>query len=494
MATIKFNEKNKVLYGKIETVPGVYELGIANTDALAATVISGSVTFETGNFQYLGDSLSRDEFTFQKDSFADVNVETPQQVLNVLNPALAVADVPLSKYFRACAGKVTVNGTTGVVTIGNDVAESSRVSFNFIKSSADDIVNSKLYKFFSMLGTVDVDASIGDVPKLKFVFKGNAIPPVTAPVVSPNFGTQTTSVASVVRQANIVQSQVTPFGENFNAQSVISGTPSITFVGTLATVTLTAHGLTSGRLVSVRGATGADGAYYNGDFVITVLTANTFTYTMNGTPVATAAGTITVSKDGWAKSFCFSTLQAPNFFGQELTRFLTGCEEGFDRKAVPTDVNVTVLETHAPSFAITSITRVGTLATVTTDAVHGLSTGNVVTIRNATDALYNGKFIITVLTATTFTYVMGGTPSASAVATSVGALALTNESATTFDPDANVTNFFAAQVKFGTGAGKFITYSWDKLQLSNVKDGKVATSEGRDITFRNTGSSFITMS
>jgi hypothetical protein len=494
MAIIKFNEDNKVLFGKIETVPGVYELGIAATDALAATAITGSVTFETGNFEYLGDSLSRDEFTFQKDSFADVTVETPQQVLNVLNPALTVADVPLGKYFRACGGNVTVNGTTGVVTITNSVAENSRLSFNFTKSSADDTVNYKLYKFFSMLGTVDLEASIGDVPRLKFAFKGNAIPPVTATLVAPNFSAQTTSVAGTIRQANIIQSQITPFGENFNAQSVIAGTPGITFVGTTATVTLTAHGLTTGRLVSVRGATGADGAYYNGDFAIIVLTANTFTYIMNGTPALAAAGTITVSKDGWAKSACFSTFTAPNFFGQELTRFLTGCEEGFDRKAVPSDVNMTILETHAPSFAIASITRSTITATVTTDAAHGLSTGNVVTIKGATDALYNGKFIITVLTGTTFTYVMGGTPSASAVATSVGALVLINESSTTFDPDINVTNFFAVQLKTGIGAGKFTTQSWSKLQLTNVKDGKVATSEGRDIAFRNTGNSSIIMS
>jgi Fe-S cluster assembly iron-binding protein IscA len=70
-------------------------------------------------------------------------------------------------------------------------------------------------------------------------------------------------------------------------------------------------------------------------------------------------------------------------------------------------------------IGITSITRVGTVATVTTPNPHGLKTGDTVTILGATDALYNASN--TTITATgefTFTYNMAGTPTASpAVAT-----------------------------------------------------------------------------
>jgi hypothetical protein len=65
------------------------------------------------------------------------------------------------------------------------------------------------------------------------------------------------------------------------------------------------------------------------------------------------------------------------------------------------------------SFAITSITRTGTVATVTTTAVHGLTTGQIIIIAGATDALYNGTYVITVVTTTTFTYTMTGTPAIS---------------------------------------------------------------------------------
>jgi hypothetical protein len=67
-------------------------------------------------------------------------------------------------------------------------------------------------------------------------------------------------------------------------------------------------------------------------------------------------------------------------------------------------------------IGITTITRVGTTATVTTGNPHGLKTGDSVTIYGATDALYNITALITVTGDTTFTYTMTDTPAANAVA------------------------------------------------------------------------------
>lgn len=68
---------------------------------------------------------------------------------------------------------------------------------------------------------------------------------------------------------------------------------SITRSGTTATVTHTAHGIPDGKKVVIRGATDT---LYNGVFVISVTDANTYTYTMSGTPAASpATGTITAS-------------------------------------------------------------------------------------------------------------------------------------------------------------------------------------------------------
>lgn len=67
-------------------------------------------------------------------------------------------------------------------------------------------------------------------------------------------------------------------------------------------------------------------------------------------------------------------------------------------------------------IGISTITRTGTTATVTTINPHGLKTGETVTILGATDALYNIQTTITVTTDTAFTYTMAGTPGANAVA------------------------------------------------------------------------------
>lgn len=53
---------------------------------------------------------------------------------------------------------------------------------------------------------------------------------------------------------------------------------------------------------------------------------------------------------------------------------------------------------------ISSITAVGTTATLTTATAHGLYTGNTVTISGATPAAYNGTFVITVVNPTRWTY------------------------------------------------------------------------------------------
>lgn len=493
MAVEKFNEKNKAIFAEIESTAGTYEPTVAG-DAVAATAITGSVTFETGSYQYLGDSNSRDEFTYLKDNYADIQIETPQQVLTVLNPALTADELPLGDLFRACGAGISIDGGTGVVTISNSIASSSRVSIDFAKTSSDDTVNEKLYRFFSLLGTCDVSADVGDLAKLKFNMKGNAYEPIKTPIVTPDFGDQTTSVCPIIRMSTIDHAKVTPYGENFNAVSTIAGTPSIASTGTTATVTLTSHGLTTGDKVRIRGCTGADGEYYNGDFIIAVTDANTFTYTMNGDPSGAAAGTILVKKDGWSKSFCFSTLQAPNAFGFDLSRYITACEEGYDRKPIPSDVNFTMLETHSASMLATTITKSTITATVTTNTPHGLSTGASVTISGATDDLYNITTLITVTSSTTFAYVMASEPASNAVAETAEGLLVLNNDATTFDPDANLMEFFAVELKFGTGAGNYVTYAWDKVQLANVKDGKVATSEGRDVTLRNTGNFTITLS
>jgi hypothetical protein len=73
--------------------------------------------------------------------------------------------------------------------------------------------------------------------------------------------------------------------------------------------------------------------------------------------------------------------------------------------------------TTTTAQTISTITRGGTgnlTATVTTAAPHGLISKNRVTITGATEANYNGTYVITVTGASTFTYTMATAPAANA--------------------------------------------------------------------------------
>ena len=78
--------------------------------------------------------------------------------------------------------------------------------------------------------------------------------------------------------------------------------------------------------------------------------------------------------------------------------------------------------------AVSSITRTGSVATVTTATAHNFNTGDVATISGATETQYNGSFLVTVTSATTFDYTVTGTPATPATGTP--ALAAWNRAAT----------------------------------------------------------------
>lgn len=69
--------------------------------------------------------------------------------------------------------------------------------------------------------------------------------------------------------------------------------------------------------------------------------------------------------------------------------------------------------------AVSSITRSGSVATLTTSSPHGFSSGFKVRVRGAAQTEYNGVFTIFNVTATTFDYNVTGTPASPATGTIV---------------------------------------------------------------------------
>lgn len=86
---------------------------------------------------------------------------------------------------------------------------------------------------------------------------------------------------------------------------------------------------------------------------------------------------------------------------------------------------ITILSPAPVSRVITSITRVGTVATVTTPIAHLFNDGDLVTLSGVTPAGYNGEVAIDVTGATTFTFTVAGSPDSPA--TVPGAVIFTSD-------------------------------------------------------------------
>jgi hypothetical protein len=493
---VKYNEKNRVLFATLEASAGTYEAPAA-TEALAVMTLEGSITTETSSYEYLGGSLNRDEYSFITDSFADFSAETPQQILGALDAGITVAEVPFSQWYQACGGFVTVLASAmgcipaGAAFIDNTQTSNERLSIDYRLDSNQDEDNQKLRQFYSCQGTMDITINLGDIPKCKFAVKGNAYAPIQAAILSPSFGSQFENVASDVAMASIVTTEIAERDGTFTA---FGGTIStITKAANFATATTAApHSLGSNGSIRFVKISGATDATYNGTFMIYILSTTTFMYRMIATPASNASGTFAMEVGPAAKTFCFGNTTAANFFGFQLDRYKTGCEVGYDKKAIATDVTTSILEGQAPATIITDIVSTTTTATVTANN-HGMVEGNSVTISGVTgtDATYyNGTFtVLAGPTADTFQVTI--TSYAGHCTTAARAV---NNSFATFDPDSHISDFFGVQIKFGNGAGEYVTYMWDKLQIKDVKEGKIETFLARDITFRNTGKSYILLS
>jgi hypothetical protein len=76
----------------------------------------------------------------------------------------------------------------------------------------------------------------------------------------------------------------------------------------------------------------------------------------------------------------------------------------------PVGRSVKVTFSTSAHLNVSSLTRVGTTATLTASVAHNLQTGDYVTIAGANQVEYNGTFQITVTSATVLTYTLVGTP------------------------------------------------------------------------------------
>ena len=201
---------------------------------------------------------------------------------------------------------------------------------------------------------------------------------------------------------------------------------SITRASTTATATATAHGYSTGNIVNIRGA---DQSEYNGDFTITVTGADTFTYTVSGSPATPATGTILANKGPLVRNvytggiFAAGVFASQNYENAKEYIVLAGPDRAFlwrQGEAIvsktyptsgvaeiidPTDT-VSVVQAYDRLYILreadrtlaawtaqtpTSATTVsGTTATVTKTA-HGYTAGMRVRLEGGANAAFDGQ-------------------------------------------------------------------------------------------------------
>jgi hypothetical protein len=221
---------------------------------------------------------------------------------------------------------------------------------------------------------------------------------------------------------------------------------SITRSSTTATVTtFDPHGFSNGASVVIAGASQSE---YNGTFTITWLSATTFSYTVTvtaGTPVTPATGTpvctvatatiTSITGNGSTAYFTYSGNLLFEVGGSVVivgsgswdgTHTITGFQGG--AATIPTfasaaaGIGYTGTVSKGANPTISSITRSGNVATVTTSAAHNLASSDGVTISGCAQPEYNKTTLISKTGANTFTYQVSVTTSDSPATPATGTI------------------------------------------------------------------------
>lgn len=244
--------------------------------------------------------------------------------------------------------------------------------------------------------------------------------------VSGGTNSMTVTTISAVGAANCYNASLTYVyrGYFYSSCGVQVGSNAITNVGTTCTATTTTpHGLSAGSLIYVVGTTATSNPPNGAWVVATTPTTNSFTFVVSAAPTGTitnSAGTSTLfarpagyvesrSFDGGVAFSAGSTVPDSQLIRQTRRYFRYQSGKG---------IQFSTGTSMCPVLLTTSITSVGTTATVTTRFAHNLAVGCTVQVANCEQGAYNGTFVIaTVPSATTFTYTMTSDPG---VATATG--------------------------------------------------------------------------
>lgn len=162
-----------------------------------------------------------------------------------------------------------------------DTAGSYDFNNLFFTGYGADTTDSAAIDVTAPSGTVTINVIGGDTPTYKTA--GATVVIVANPV------TLEVTLTDIDTAAAIGSARVLVWPSDNTGPFPFEESVSITRSGSTATVTHTAHGLSTGQKIWIQGANETE---YNGIFTVTVTGTNTYTYTVTGTPATPATGTI----------------------------------------------------------------------------------------------------------------------------------------------------------------------------------------------------------
>lgn len=265
------------------TATWIYTTVLGATDAIAvfSPDFSNSISSETA--EYSGDELERDSDTTITDKFSELSAETFVHAMGVVVGAPTAANFPVNALFTSAGAAAVYSGTgaTAEAKFGNDIASNDLMTIAIAKGSASRATKQKVYRFYDCRTTVDLEVKSSTRARFKWNFKGTP--------------------CDALGQA--FPQEIDKITPDFSTQKTIVAPPV--------------------RLAQLRQAQ--------------IVVWNSKAFNTGTTDLPTEFTSTT-------KNICFSRLNAPNLFGFDYGRFLTGCEEGFDKQAVGTDVTLTLVE------------------------------------------------------------------------------------------------------------------------------------------------------
>jgi len=277
---------------------------------------------------------------------------------------------------------------------------------------------------FTNFGTVKKTATIGAV-NLRAAFTNNGSVSVEAGILDIKTGGSATGAFTVAAGTTLafgggtftVNSGATINGAggtrfsggttNFLAGSTFAATGPITISG--GTVNFS-----TGNPITVSGLTQNSGTLTGSDTLTVIGATNWLGGTMSGTGTTIAGTSRTIMAANWSATpvpTATITTAAPHLFVVGDTVTISGMTPaGFNGVFTIVSVPTATTFTYALSATITAASWNAGAVTLTTSLAHGYSIGDSVVISGMVPAAYNGTFVVTGRTNTTFTFALASNP------------------------------------------------------------------------------------